>query len=563
MPPVGDELRGVATKPCRLFLVPLVVTSLALSCAGTGASSGGNDGSIAAGAAGISSNRAGSGGTTGGQAETGGSTAGVSIGGMGGSAIASSSGGASNGGTATVGGGGSTAGGATGSAGTGQPATPGWITIHNDFFWYDTTGKPINVRSGVLRKFGELYYWYGAASNFRDQTCYTSTDLVHWIYKGLVLQLPVETNRVDVLYNDTTKQYVMFLKYNGNGAHLAIATASVPEGPFTFRSQTLVDNALIGDMSMFKDDDGQAYLAYVWWGTGTNRAHGIYRFSADYLTLDKRMFLWNIPSREAPHIFKRNGTYYFGVSETNGINPSPTRYYTASTLTGPWSDPVIMSTPGSSTTYETQADFVLPFTGTQGTFNLFDADRWLPAGGFQGDYVWLPLRFDNGVIPNLNYYQDWDMNVAAGIWRLFDRSKRDLALGKAATASTTNGANAAANATKATTYQDYAATRWQSVAGDAEWIMVDLGSAMAIDRVILKWHTNYGKTFRIQVSSDSKTWTDVYSTALGAPYSVTDVTFDQTTARYVRMNGTQAGNANGYSLFAFMVLNDPDAGSGI
>jgi hypothetical protein len=25
----------------------------------------------------------------------------------------------------------------------------------------------------------------------------------------------------------------------------------------------------------------------------------------------------------------------------------------------------------------------------------------------------------------------------------------------------------------------------------------------------------------------------------------------------VRMNGTQRGNANGYSLFAFMVLNDP------
>jgi F5/8 type C domain len=86
--------------------------------------------------------------------------------------------------------------------------------------------------------------------------------------------------------------------------------------------------------------------------------------------------------------------------------------------------------------------------------------------------------------------------------------------------------------------------------------MVDLGSAMAVDRVILKWHTNYGKAFKIQASSDSATWTDVYSTTLGAPYSVTDVTFDKTTARYVRMNGTQAGGANGYSLFAFMVLND-------
>jgi hypothetical protein len=38
---------------------------------------------------------------------------------------------------------------------------------------------------------------------------------------------------------------------------------------------------------------------------------------------------------------------------------------------------------------------------------------------------------------------------------------------------------------------------------------------------------------------------------------VTDVTFTETTARYVQMNGTQRGNTNGYSLFAFMVLDDP------
>lgn len=59
-----------------------------------------------------------------------------------------------------------------------------------------------------------------------------------------------------------------------------------------------------------------------------------------------------------------------------------------------------------------------------------------------------------------------------------------------------------------------------------------------------------------QVSADSTTWTDVYNTTVGASYSVTDEKFAKTTARYVRMNGTQWCNANGYSLFAFMVLND-------
>ena len=217
----------------------------------------------------------------------------------------------------------------------------------------------------------------------------------------------------------------------------------------------------------------------------------------------------------------------------------------------------MVTTPGSTTTYETQCDFVFPFTGPQGTVYMLDADRWIPTAGFQGDYLWLPFEFGTGLIPEMDYYQDWDLNASAGTWRAFDRTTRDLALGKTATASSESGANVAAGVTKATTYQTYTATRWESAASDPQWIMVDLGSAMAIDRVILKWYTDYGKSFAIQVSTDNTTWTDVYNSTTGASYSVTDVTFAKTTARYVRMNGTKRGNANGYSLFAFMVLNDP------
>jgi hypothetical protein len=462
--------------------------------------------------------------------------------------------------------GGSTAAGGTfatgGSVATGGAAATGWVTIHNDFFWYDNTGTEILTRAGCLRNFAGVYYWYGLLhwqdkNGWNDQTCYTSTDLIHWTYKGIVFHSDVGVNRMDVLYNDTSKKYVMFMKYGGNAANLGIATASTPDGQFTFLSQTLVDGAAIGDMSVYEDDDGKAYLAYVWDGTGPNRQHGIYRMSADYLSLDTRMYLWSVASREAPHIFKRNGTYYYGVSETNGVDPSPTRYYAATNLTGPWSAATMLVTPGSSTTYETQCDFVFPFAGTQGTVYMLDADRWLPTGGFQGGYLWLPYEFSATGAPTANYYQDWDLNPAAGTWREFDRTTRDLALGKTATASSTNGANAASNVTKATTYQDYTASRWESTASDPQTIMVDLGSAMEINRVILKWYSNYGKAFKVQVSADSTTWTDVFSTTVGASYSVTDEKFAKTTARYVRMNGTQRGNANGYSLFAFMVLNDP------
>ena len=452
---------------------------------------------------------------------------------------------------------------ATGSGvANGGASATGWVTIHNDFFWYDDTGAAIETRAGCLRKFGDTYYWYGLLAwqdpkAWNDQTCYASTDLVHWTNKGIALHVDAGANRMDVLYNDTTKQYVMFLKYGGDAASVGFATASTPEGPFTLLSETKVDGANIGDMSVYEDDDGKAYLAYVWDQTGPNRQHGIYRLSADYLSLDTRMYLWSVASREGPHIFKRNGTYYYGVSETNGVNPSPTRYYTATNLTGPWSAATMLVTPGSSTTYETQCDFVFPFAGTQGTVYMLDADRWLPTGGFQGGYLWLPYDFSATGAPTANYYQDWDLNVSAGTWRTFDRSSRDLALGKTATASSESGTNVAAGVTKATTYQNYTATRWESAASDPQWIMVDLGSAVEINRVVLKWYTDYGKAFKIQISTDSTIWTDVFSTTVGTSYSVTDTTFAKTTARYVRMNGTQRGNANGYSLFAFMVLNDP------
>ena len=435
------------------------------------------------------------------------------------------------------------------------PSPSGWQTIHNDFFWVDQNGNRIATRSGCICQFGDQFWWYGGGAPGYDQTCYESTDLVHWTYKGVALRTEADANRMDVLYNDTTKQYVMFLKYNGNAAFLGIATASKPGGPFTFKSQTLVDGDKIGDTSMFKDSDGTAYLCYVWDKAGPNRQHGIYRMSPDYLTLEKRMYLFDIPSREAPHIFKRNGIYYYGTSRTARIRSSATTYYTATNLAGPWSRPRVLSTPGSDNSFDTQCDFVFPIQGAQGTTYVYDGDRWIHTEARQGDYPWLPLEFD-GDVPIMNYYQDWDINLTTGAWRKFDPA-RNLALNKTATASSALATHDATNVTAATTWQNYINYRWESAAGDdPQWIMVDLGAPTDINRVILKWHHNFARAFKIQVSTDATAWTDVFSTAQGAAYTVTDEVFKTATARYVRMYGTQRGTQNGCSLFAFMVLKD-------
>jgi len=95
-------------------------------------------------------------------------------------------------------------------------------------------------------------------------------------------------------------------------------------------------------------------------------------------------------------------------------------------------------------------------------------------------------------------------------------------------------------------------TRWASSWSDNQQITVDLGSSQPVGRVILHWESAYGRSYRIDVSSDGSAWTTVFSTTTGD--GGTDVlTFPATTARYVRMLGVARGTSYGYSLYEFEV----------
>jgi hypothetical protein len=443
------------------------------------------------------------------------------------------------------------------------PSQAAWTTIHNDFFQIDQTGASVNTRSGCLRKFNNTYYWYGSAGGFTNQTCYSSTDLMHWTYKGVVIKA-AGTNRMDVIYNDSTKQYVMFLKtQNGTNCDMGIATSSTPDGQFTLKGNYKVFGYQIGDPSVYQDDDGKAYFLFVWdsvpgANSGDKSEQAIGSLSSDYLSLSQKLFVWHVGSREAPMMMKHNGIFYYMTSLTLWTTSTATQYYTATSIAGPYTTkltPVI--TPGSTNSWDTQCDFIFPLKGTQGTVYMYCGDRWeKPNELRQGDYAWLPIAFSSKDSVIINYYQDWDVDLSAGTWRPFDY-RRNLALHKTATASSTSGSNAAGNVTDSATYSNFTGTRWTSAAADPQWIRIDLGSPMSVNRVILKWDTCYAKAFTIQVSTDASAWTDVFSTTAGGKRSVTDETFPTTTARYVRMNGTQRGNtAYGYSLFDFLVLND-------
>ena len=103
-----------------------------------------------------------------------------------------------------------------------------------------------------------------------------------------------------------------------------------------------------------------------------------------------------------------------------------------------------------------------------------------------------------------------------------------------------------------------ASTRWASLEGvDPQWIYVDLGSVQSINHVVLNWETAFGKAYQIQVTTDATvTGSTVWSTVFTEPNGnggIDDFIFTATSARFVRVFGTQRGTPWGYSLFEFEV----------
>jgi hypothetical protein len=91
-------------------------------------------------------------------------------------------------------------------------------------------------------------------------------------------------------------------------------------------------------------------------------------------------------------------------------------------------------------------------------------------------------------------------------------------------------------------------TAWSSEPSDPQWITVDLGSSIAIERVWSRWGSAYATDFEIQVSNDGTHWSIVGSFS-GSGALISDVTFSPMLARYVRILGLKRSSAErGYSL---------------
>jgi len=332
--------------------------------------------------------------------------------------------------------------------------------------WPDNNGVHINAHGGGVIYQNGTYYWFGEhkiegeAGNVAHVgvRAYSSKDLYNWKDEGVALKVSDDiTNdiakgcileRPKVVYNPKTKKYVMWfhLELLGKGydaARTGVAVADKVTGPFKFvrsyrpnagrmpyytpgtpvaeqvnkqhpanKSDSIFMRDFPGgqmarDMTVFVDDDNKAY--HVFSSEENNTLH-LAELSDDYTAhTGKFVRIYIGQQTEAPAIFKNNGKYYMIGSGCTGWAPNPARWFSATSIWGPWT---YQGNPckgeGAQKTFGGQSTHVLPVAGKKNAF-IFMADKWAPKNAIDGRHLWLPITFKGNDI-EINWLDEWSLD---------------------------------------------------------------------------------------------------------------------------------------------------------
>lgn len=332
------------------------------------------------------------------------------------------------------------------------PMSAQYETVNNDTWWTDPAGHVIYAQGGNISYFNGTYYWYGvqyagASSYYSTGTAnsdtsfvsinvYSSTDLAHWTgYSPLVTTSTSGfsgtswVGRVgSVLYNPTSKLYVMWVEYGGSeGSGMACLTSNSPTGNFTLHNvQTSIPNVYYnhqGDSSMFIDVDHGSTPYFIFSDPhGRQRAY-ISTLSSDYYTINAATLIALWPrGQEANNMFERDGVYYYITSQLVGWNYSSAYAVWSSSILIPSDYTADASFAGTTAdyTHHSQVSFGLEIKGTKFTNYIMAGDRWADfdgsykSAGFGTGYnEWGPITF-NGSTPTFNSLNSFQVDAADG-----------------------------------------------------------------------------------------------------------------------------------------------------
>ena len=308
-------------------------------------------------------------------------------------------------------------------------------TIKPGGIWLDDRGEHINAHGGGIVKLEDTWYWFGEyrprehEPGRRYVSCYSSTDLINWKFRNLVINSTAPDNigplwvleRPKVYFNSKTKKFVMYMHIDGPRdpaetnpkrayalARVGVAVCDTVDGNYefvrTFRPLGLESR----DIGQFIDDDGSAYLIFE---SRPTEGFFIVKLSRDYMDVEEETAYIEAPL-EGGALAHYEGLYYIIGSALTGWRPNPNKYATATSLAGPWSEFEDIAPPETNT-YGSQSTMMLKVVGSRATTVIFIGDIWKPETQWDSRYLWMPLQIGGGKLW-LPEPREWTIDVQTG-----------------------------------------------------------------------------------------------------------------------------------------------------
>ena len=244
----------------------------------------------------------------------------------------------------------------------------GWTTITNGILWYDTDGNVVQAHApGFLRE-GNTWYMVGedrSDSWNPDVNLYASEDLQHWRFMGKIIENGKTTpelgtsrfiERAKILHNKKTGKYVVWCHWEGNNYGASEAACFVADritGPYRLQWSGRPLGVKSRDCNVFVDDNGTAYFIST---TNENTDLGLFRLSADYLSVKQHTTLMAGERREAPAVVRVDGLYYMLSSACTGWAPNQCKLSVSKNLRKGWTP---LENIGDNRAFGTQAAAIL------------------------------------------------------------------------------------------------------------------------------------------------------------------------------------------------------------
>jgi beta-galactosidase len=309
--------------------------------------------------------------------------------------------------------------------------------------WHDTHGDIINAHDGGIIFVNNKYYWYGlalrplgedkgensGAATTTGINLYSSTNLLAWHYEGVILptsqditsplRSPMRLERPKIIYNKKTNKFVMWFHYVGypgnhkqdiGFADAGVAVADKITGPFQYigHQRPINDSGAVKDCTLFMDNDTTAYFVYDRKMPDGSRCLHVVQLTDDFLNTTNKWAKIDVASRrEAPAVFKHDGTYFLITSDVSGWKANAAKTFKSNNMLGPW---IEVGNPCAGeqkeSTYNTQCTSIFEVHGTK-NLSIIMLERHNTSNFLKCAYVWLPIEMNKNEAPFFPYKKEW------------------------------------------------------------------------------------------------------------------------------------------------------------